>query len=636
MKLPTQEIPNSHRLLVIAGAFVCAAVAIYLISARTAGDRSISAELAARRAAAALPSPYLPVRGGPSGFVSSETCKECHPKEHASWWQSHHRQMTQVMTTNSVKANFDRVALVSNGERFTMQHNGSSFWVDVEDLDEIAAAKATNGRPTPPLRLPMEMVTGSHYFQVFWLPGGFGNMQIGFPFTWLVQEKRWVERHHAFIRDPNGGPGRESWNQVCIRCHATGARPMPDQQNQRFNTHVTELGIACEACHGPAERHVTLQRQKPQPLASPARTPLPNGTADGEGKRKPDLAIVQPKDLDHVRSSQVCGFCHSMKWFTDQEGWKENGFRFRPGDDLETTTPIIRPTQLDKQPWLTNVLAKAPEIMNDFFWPDGMIRVAGREFNGLIESACYQRGKMGCISCHSMHQGPPDKQLKKNMESNEACFQCHADFRGKLQSHTHHQAESSGSLCYNCHMPYSAYGLLRGIRSHQIEKPDVKVSLRSGRPNACNQCHLDKTLEWTALRLTEWFNQPPPDLSADDRAISATVKQLIAGDAGQRALAAASMGWESALAASGRNWEGAVLAQALNDPYPAVRFIAGRSLGRLPGFAKFVYDFEWPSDKLENSKRDAAALWQQQSAGKTIRRTPKNFFNPDQQSMRAQ
>ena len=51
-------------------------------------------------------------------------------------------------------------------------------------------------------------------------------------------------------------------------------------------------------------------------------------------------------------------------------------------------------------------------------------------------------------------------------------------------------------------MPFTTYGLLKTIRSHQISNPSVQATLETGRPNACNLCHLDKTLEWTANALT--------------------------------------------------------------------------------------------------------------------------------------
>ena len=148
-------------------------------------------------------------------------------------------------------------------------------------------------------------------------------------------------------------------------------------------------------------------------------------------------------------------------------------------------------------------------LMEGSFWSDGQVRVSGREFNGLAASACFKRGEMSCLSCHSLHHyQDPDDQLGARMEGNQACLQCHSSFAAKLESHTHHRAESTGSLCYNCHMPFTTYGLLKAIRSHTITSPTVRSSLATGRPNACNLCHLDKSLGWTAQKLNGWYGQP--------------------------------------------------------------------------------------------------------------------------------
>ena len=47
-------------------------------------------------------------------------------------------------------------------------------------------------------------------------------------------------------------------------------------------------------------------------------------------------------------------------------------------------------------------------------------------------------------------------------------------------------------------MTATTYGLVKAIRSHLIDSPTVESSLTTGRPNACNLCHLDRTLDWTA------------------------------------------------------------------------------------------------------------------------------------------
>ena len=136
-------------------------------------------------------------------------------------------------------------------------------------------------------------MTGSHYFQVFWTPTGHGNHQVGFPLTWLVAEKHWVPRNDAFIRDPDFAPSPEQWNRICIRCHTTGARPMRDDENKLYDTHVTELGIACEACHGPGESHIAVEQE-----ASTRRDEFARGRIRNPYSRLIWITFVHPKSAD--------------------------------------------------------------------------------------------------------------------------------------------------------------------------------------------------------------------------------------------------------------------------------------------------------------------------------------------------
>ena len=93
------------------------------------------------------------------------------------------------------------------------------------------------------------------------------------------------------------------------------------------------------------------------------------------------------------------------------------------------------------------------------FWQDGSPRLTAYEYQGMTRSKCFRAGKPGqritCISCHSMHGGDPRGQLTEKMKTNAACTQCHQQFATPVQlvEHTKHPAESTGSLCYNCHMP---------------------------------------------------------------------------------------------------------------------------------------------------------------------------------------
>jgi hypothetical protein len=199
------------------------------------------------------------------------------------------------------------------------------------------------------------------------------------------------------------------------------------------------------------------------------------------------------------------------------------------------------------------------------------------------------------------------QQMKPQMTSNQACLQCHPALgaAASLTAHTHHAADSAGSSCYNCHMPHTTYGLLRAIRSHQISNPNVRESTELGRPNACNLCHLDRSLAWTAGKLADWYGQKVPELSPDDRELSAGVQWLLKGDAEQRLLVAWSMGWAPAQKASGHDWLYPFLAFELNDPYAAVRFAAWKSLQSLPGFSG--YDFDYTVDDAHQKEAVAKA-----------------------------
>ena len=140
-------------------------------------------------------------------------------------------------------------------------------------------------------------------------------------------------------------------------------------------------------------------------------------------------------------------------------------------------------------------------------------------------------------------------------------------------------------------MPYTSYGLLKAMRTHQITSPSAQSTLDSGRPNACNLCHLDQSLGFTADALAKLWHVPAPaPLDDDRRKLAESVVVALRGDAGQRALYAWAMGWPPAQQASGTRWLPPWLARLMDDPYDAVRFIAGRSLRTVPGFERFAYD----------------------------------------------
>ncbi|MCZ6598284.1 MAG: C cytochrome precursor, partial [Planctomycetota bacterium] len=319
---------------------------------------------------------------------------------------------------------------------------------------------------------------------------------------------------------------------------------------------------------------------------------------------EPDDTIVNPENLAHERSTEVCGQCHGVHFFRtseELETWKREGYSFRPGAELADSMAIVRGRFEDNDADVRRRLAQQPGYLENWFWRDGTVRVAGREFNGMLETPCYQRGEMSCLSCHALHrpeddprsfQEWTDDQLGVGTDGRSACVPCHTEYADeeRVVEHTRHPADSSGSDCYNCHMPFTSYGLLKAVRSHVVASPDVAVSLATGRPNACNQCHLDRTLRWAAEHLEAWYGIEQPALTTDEETVPASILWALRGDAAQRALMAWSFGWEDARAASGTGWMVPFLGVLMADPYDAVRFIAQRSLRSYPGFREFEQD----------------------------------------------
>jgi hypothetical protein len=160
-------------------------------------------------------------------------------------------------------------------------------------------------------------------------------------------------------------------------------------------------------------------------------------------------------------------------------------------------------------------------------------------------------------------------------------------------------------------MPNTTWALGTAMRSHRIDSPNIALSAKTGRPNACNLCHLDKTLAWTDEHLADWYPNIDRALTSghSQPEISAALLWALTGDAGQRAIVAQAMAWKPAQDISGRDWMLPHLAQLVDDPYDAVRFIAGRTLRTLPEFASFEYDFVAAPDARREAQRRVMSVF---------------------------
>lgn len=505
------------------------------------------------------------------GHVGSDRCGGCHREAHATWHGSYHRTMTQDVSTllgpKGILLPPFRGEVVDASTGLHAGRDEAGLWIEIGD------------GATPPRRARVVMATGSHHMQLFWRATDDGRLE-AFEHAWLASLGRWVPNESTFLRPP-GEPQRYTWNRVCIKCHAVSGTPGWDPGKQEARSRAAELGIACEACHGSGRAHAEAMR-------SPWRR---YGIA--RGLRASSSDIVSPSRLEGTRASELCGRCHGITVFQDEHAWVEGTPVGGPEHPVASWGRLVQPPMQADDPWLDALLEREPDYLEARFWPDGMVKITGREWGAVVQSPCATDPTFSCMTCHDVHGADPDDQLRTEARGDEVCIQCHAA-QADRRRHSHHETVE----CQDCHMPHTTYGLLQAVRSHQIDSPSVQVNLDTGRPNACNACHLDQTLHWSAVYLARWFGQAMPS-ALDPDALPAGVQWLLGGDAMVRALAAWYFGWSRAWEASGRSWMPPVLATALADPYPAIRWTALQSLRAFPGWESFAPDLSGSSTERE-------------------------------------
>jgi hypothetical protein len=71
-----------------------------------------------------------------------------------------------------------------------------------------------------------------------------------------------------------------------------------------------------------------------------------------------------------------------------------------------------------------------------------------------------------------------------------------------------------------------------------------------------------------------------------------------------------------------------LLAEGLDDPYAAVRYIAGKSLHGLPGFGGLAYDYTAPVPERKVAQQSARETWRQRRSSSGVRANPETLILP--------
>ena len=510
------------------------------------------------------------------GYVGSVACRRCHAEHYASWGRTFHRSMTAEATPASVRGDFSGATLQSDGVTARM------------DRDAGGGYRMTFQRAGQAPRVATVVRTvGSRRYQQYLTREGDTYWRL--PVAYQVEEKRWFPMTSAFLfSDPDPASGGRlggasdgrpvfgggdfdrhvaRWNDNCVFCHNVAPHPGRDPVSGTFATTVAELGVACEACHGPGAEHVSGN-------ADPARRFVLYAAP------RADPTIVNPSRLPPERSADLCGRCHGQRIADEVGPFLEHGDPFVPGDDLATeSAPLWRDTALHGD--RTAFAAR--------FWRDGTARLTAYEYQGLLQSPCTMRGPMTCTSCHGMHEGDPRGQLRatfRGSAGNRMCTGCHGALAAPeaLAGHAHHDPAGAGGTCVGCHMPKIVYGVLDVHRSHRIEVPDPARAAAAGRPDACTGCHVGRTANWAEGAARKFWGSDRYPASPVVGGSSPT-EAIFAGEPVARAVAADALGRAPTIAGDGADGRarrlGILLDVMVRDRYPAVRHLAWRGWRRL-------------------------------------------------------
>jgi Flp pilus assembly protein TadD len=411
----------------------------------------------------------------PLAYVGVRSCEECHAEETRRWRGSHHDLAMQEVGARTVLGDFDDARLTYEGVTTRFYRKSGRPFVRTDGPDgRLADYEIAYVFGLTPLQQYLVGLPGGRYqaLSVAWdsRPKEQGG-------------QRWFHLYpgeHVDHRDVlHWTKPSQNWNTQCAECHSTNLRKGYDLAEERFRTTFSEIDVSCEACHGPGSRHAEwAERAKArgqEPKGEPGLIVRFTERRSREWEMDVERGIARPtKFLETRFEVETCARCHARRGLLTEE--------YRPGKLLADT--------------------HRPALLEDgLYYADGQMRDEVYNWGSFLQSRMYAKG-VTCSDCHDAH----DQKVKVGRD--DVCSSCHQPERFATRKHHFHREGGKGASCVACHMRTETYMVVDPRHDHSLRapRPDLTVALgRENAPNACNDCHHDRSPQWAAQAVRRWY-----------------------------------------------------------------------------------------------------------------------------------
>jgi len=412
--------------------------------------------------------PPEPIVAGPATYVGSGECAGCHEPQYQSWSGSHHELAMQHANAETVLGDFrDATIQVAGVDSFFFTRDGK-YWVKTEDEQgELAEFEIRYTFGITPLQQYLIEFSG-------------GRLQT-LPLAWDSRDEadggqRWFHVYAGVAITHNDmlhwTAREQNWNYMCAECHSTDLQKNFSRDTQTFDTTWSEINVGCEGCHGPASGHVAAANAGTLAGTRGLAVDLNDiGRSVWEMNVETGIATRSELPTRPPQQPEACGRCNSRRSVMSTD--------YQFGQPLLATH---RPALLD----------------DGLYFPDGQIQDEVYVWGSFLQSKMYQAG-VTCTDCHDPHTAT----LKTEGDVSNVCSTCHLPAR--FSTTDHHRHEPQQVACVDCHMPSRDYMVIDGRRDHSFRLPRPDLSVATGSPNACGNCHETEGAEWAATKIVDWY-----------------------------------------------------------------------------------------------------------------------------------